>query len=159
VGWIAVVMLACLAAPLEAQQAADSLVIDITGHVTVLRSLAGLPRDTVSSTFHNGASARYTGVRLRTLLEHSGSLVTRLRGPALAQYIVVEAQDGYRVAFGVADLDTSLVAHTLLLADSVDGHALSAEDGRWRLVVAGDHGGARSPRLVSAIRVRDASPR
>jgi DMSO/TMAO reductase YedYZ molybdopterin-dependent catalytic subunit len=153
------VLICCLGlslVPALVAQQSDSLIVDVGGRVTVLRSLAGLPRDTVSFGTHDAAPERYSGVRLRTLLEHAGFLATRLRGPALSQYVVVEARDGYRVVFGVADLDTSLVAHTLLLADSVGGHSLPSNDAPWRLVVAGDRGGARSARQVTAIRVRDA---
>ena len=145
-----------LAGPLHAQQAPDSLIIEIAGRTTVVRSLAGLPRDTATSTF--GASAeRYSGVPLRALLEQAGFPRTRLRGPALARYVIAEAVDGYRVIFGVADLDTTLVAHRILVADSAGGRPLAADQGRWRLVVVGDRGGARSVRLLTALRVRESA--
>ena len=146
------------ASSLTAQQPGDSLVIEVAGKRTVLRSLAGLPRDTVTPTFHNAAPQRFSGVHLRELLARAGFAGERIRGRALASYLVVEARDGYRVSFGVADLDTALVAHRLVLVDSVDGRPLPPNEGPWRLIVAGDAHGARSARMVGAIRVREPTP-
>jgi hypothetical protein len=134
----------------------DSLIIDVLGHITVRQDLRGLSRDSVSVSFHGGTAQRFTGVTLRALLENAGLPAGAARGPALARYVVVEASDGYRVVFGAAELDTSLVAETLLVADSVDGHSLAAGDGHWRLVAGNDRRAARSARLVTAIRVREA---
>jgi len=147
-------LLVSSAAPLHAQQSKDSLVVDVLGHVTVFRGLDSLPRDTATATF-GGATQLYSGVPLRALLERGGFPHTRLRGPALAQYLVVEGADGYRVTFGVAELDTTLVASRILVADSAAGHPIAAEQGRWRLVVAGDRGGARSVRQLTAVWVRE----
>ncbi|MGH7658181.1 MAG: molybdopterin-dependent oxidoreductase, partial [Gemmatimonadales bacterium] len=150
-----IVLLALVGAPLAAQQPADSIVVEVNGEVTVFRSLAGLPRDTVTATFHNAPPRPYSGVNLRVLLERAGLQATRLRGPLLARYVVVEATDGYRVSFGLAALDTGLVSRRLVLVDSLDGQALEPGKGPWRLIVAGDDHGARSVRMVSAIRVRE----
>lgn len=149
-------LLAAAARPLAAQQGPDSLVIDVAGKVTVLRSLAGLPRDTATSTF-GAAPQHYSGVPLRALLEQAGFPRTRLRGPALSQYVVAQAVDGYRVVFGVGDLDTTLVTQRILVADSVEGRLLPPEEGHWRIVVAGDRGGARSVRLLTSLRVRESA--
>ena len=143
------------AAPLIAQQSPDSLIIEVAGRRTVLRSLAGLPRDTVTATFHSAEPRSYSGVALRALLEHAGLATERLRGRALAQYMVVEARDGYRVSFGIADLDSGLVAHRLVLVDTLGGQPLAPDEGPWRLIVAGDAHGARSVRMVSGIKVRE----
>jgi DMSO/TMAO reductase YedYZ molybdopterin-dependent catalytic subunit len=143
------------AAPLVAQQPGDSLLVEVVGQRVVLRSLAGLARDTVTATFHNAPARPYSGVHLRQILERAGFPPGRIRGRALAGYIAVEARDGYRVSFGVADLDTGLVAHRVVLADSVGGQPLPPDEGPWRLIVAGDAHGARSARMVSAIRLRE----
>jgi len=141
-----------------AQQSGDSLLVDVGGRITVLHSLAGLPRDTLSMAIHDGPARRYSGVHLLALLQHAGFAGARLRGAALAQYFAVEASDGYRVSFGVGELDTALVDHALLLADSVDGGPLPANEGPWRLIVGGDRHSARSVRMVTAILVRDVAP-
>ena len=128
--------------------------IEVGGRQSVLRDLAGLTRDTVTPSFHGASPAPYSGASLREVLERAGLPTGRLRGPALAQYILVEAVDGYRVAFGAGDLDPALVTHRVMLVDRLDGKALPANEGPWRLIVAGDGHGARSVRMVSAIRVR-----
>jgi DMSO/TMAO reductase YedYZ molybdopterin-dependent catalytic subunit len=147
-----------LPASLVAQQPRDSLIVDVDGAITVFHTLSDMMHDTVTATFHEGRAQRYSGVPLRTVLARAGADVAHLRGAALAQYVIVEAKDGYRVTFGVAALDTSLVGERVLLADGVDGGPLAEAEGRWRLVVVGDHGAARSARLVAAIRLRRVQP-
>src|SRR5262245_40478992 len=149
-------MVLIVAARSLAAQQQDSLVLDVLGQVTVRHDLVGLPRDTVSVSFHGGPAELFAGVPLRTLLERAGLPPGGAHGPALAQYVVVECRDGYRVVFGLADLDASIAAQRLLLADSTQGHALSGNDGRWRLIVGGDLRAARSARQVTTIRVREA---
>jgi DMSO/TMAO reductase YedYZ molybdopterin-dependent catalytic subunit len=151
--WLVLSLVAC--APVAAQQSSDSLVIEIGGRSQVLRDLSGLPRDTVTATFHSASARPYSGVSLRRLLERAGLPAGRLRGPVLAQYMVVEARDGYRVSFGVSDLDSALVSRRIFLVDTLDGQPLPENEGPWRLVVAGDAHGARSVRMVTAIRIRE----
>ena len=79
-----------------------------------------------------------------------------LRGAALASYIVVEAADGYRVVLSLAEVDPALSPTAVLLADTVDGHPIGADDGPFRLVVEGDARPARSARQVTTITVRSA---
>jgi hypothetical protein len=148
----AALLLLCAPA-LAAQQPNDSLVIDLAGRPRVLHAaeLHALPRGTVAATFGRTPQT-YRGVPLVAVLFAAG-LDTALHGPALAQILLVEAADGYRMAFGLADLDSAVTGRTLLLADSVDGHGLAAQDGPWRLVVAGDRHARRSVRQVTVVRV------
>jgi hypothetical protein len=150
-----VALVVILASPAAAQQPADSLLIDVPGRQLILHNLDGMPRERVTVSFHDSPPLVYSGVSVRNLLAHAGLPVERLRGRTLAQYMIVEAKDGYRVSFGVADLDSALVSRRLVLVDSVAGEALSPEEGPWRLIVAGDGAGAGSVRMVTAIRVRD----
>jgi hypothetical protein len=66
---------------------------------------------------------------------------------------VVRAADGYAVVFGLAELDPGTRADRIILADTVDGAPLAAEDGPFRLVAGGDVRPARSVRQVSALQV------
>lgn len=141
-------------APLSAQAPPDSLIVDLAGKQVVFHTFEGLPRQTVTVSFHDSAPQSYSGVDLRLLLERAGFAAGRLRGSALAQYIVVEARDGYRVTFGIADLDSALVSRHLVLVDRLAGQPLPPTEGPWRLIVSGDPFGARSARMVSTIRVR-----
>jgi hypothetical protein len=148
-------LLFLLCAPaLAAQQPPDSLVVDLAGRVRVFRAaeLRALPRGTVAASFGR-APQTYRGVPLVGVLLAAGLDTSQLHGPALAQTLLVEAADGYRMAFGLADVDSVVTGRVVLLADSVDGHTLTAQDGPWRLVVAGDRHARRSVRRVTVVRL------
>jgi hypothetical protein len=136
----------------------DSLLVEIGGRVTVLRSpdLRQLPRDSVQWSDH-GAVHTYSGVRLIVLLRHVGMPVDTLRRAELTKRLVVEAADGYRVVFTLAEVAPGLGSREVLVADREDGEPLSAFAGPLRLVVPADGSGARSVRQVIALRVRDES--
>ncbi len=80
-----------------------------------------------------------------------------LRVADLARHMVVEARDGYRVAFGLADFAPDLGGSEALLAVRVDGSPLSDEDGPVRLVVSGDGRAARWVRQVVRVSVLPAA--
>src|SRR5262249_34494308 len=96
----------------------------------------------------------YTGPALDAVLGLAGGQTEHLRGKALAQYLVVEARDGYRVAFGVAELGRDFTARRIILAHSLARQALTAQEGPWRLAVEGELRPARWVRQVSALRLR-----
>ena len=66
-----------------------------------------------------------------------------LRGKDVGAVVLVEAADGYRAAFALAELDPSIGGKQVLLADTMDGKPLPAETGTWRLVVPTDNRPAR----------------
>jgi hypothetical protein len=66
---------------------------------------------------------------------------------------VAEASDGYRVVFALAELDPDFGNAQVLVAENVDGHPLSANDGPLRLVVPGDKRQARWIRLLTTLTV------
>jgi hypothetical protein len=76
-----------------------------------------------------------------------------LRGTALLMAVVVEARDGYRVAFTLGELDPLLGKAEVVLADRCNGVTLGAEDGPFRLAVEGDTRGARSVRQVVTLQL------
>jgi hypothetical protein len=76
----------------------------------------------------------------------------------MARRVVVEAADGYRVVFALAELDPSIGARHVLVVDREDGNPLSASDGPYRLVVEGEVRPARWSRQVVAFHVRSESP-
>jgi hypothetical protein len=77
-----------------------------------------------------------------------------LRGPALANYLLVEAADGYRVVFALPDLDFAFSDRVFLLADRHDGKPMNEKEGRLRIVVPDEKRHARWVRQVVAISVR-----
>jgi len=115
--------------------------------------IATLPRQATQIDVH-GHSLHCDGVSLIALLRASGTVpATPLRGADLAKVVRIRASDGYRVTFSLGELDESLGAHQVLLADRCEGAALSAEDGPWRLLVPADGRPARSARQVEWIGV------
>ena len=80
-----------------------------------------------------------------------------LRGKALAIYLVIEADDGYRVLFTLPELDSLFTDKIVLLADQRDGKLLSEKEGPLRIVVPDEKRQARWIRQVKSIIARDAS--
>jgi hypothetical protein len=119
--------------------------------------LAGLPHDQVVLPSEHGPARTYAGVPLTLLLQSVGAPAGKmLRGPAMADVVVVAASDGYRVALALAETDPGVRAQKILLADTADGAPLGADDGPFRLVVGGDLRAARSARMVTSITVETA---
>lgn len=129
-----------------------------TVHVAVTAAtLQGLPHSSITATDEHGHTARYGGVALRDVLTQDGvPSGDAVRGKALTRYVIVDAADGYRVVFSLAELDTAFTDRVVLIADSRDGVAFSAHEGPFRLVVPGEKREARWVRQVTAIDVEDA---
>jgi hypothetical protein len=94
-------------------------------------------------------------VAVATVLQEAGvTLGKELRGRRLADCLLVEAADGYRVAFSLAEIDPTMSDGVVLLADSKDGKPLDAKEGRYRLVVPRDKRYARWVRQVVRLSVQ-----
>jgi DMSO/TMAO reductase YedYZ molybdopterin-dependent catalytic subunit len=78
-----------------------------------------------------------------------------LRGPGLALHVRVEASDGYRASFSLAELDAGFGSTDVLVAFERDGEPLGAEIGPFRLVVPTDKRGGRWVRQVVSIKLLD----
>jgi hypothetical protein len=115
--------------------------------------IAGLPTHDVTLT-HHGETQTCSGPLLADVMARLGAPSgTALRGPALLMAVVVEARDGYRVAFTLGELDPLLGKAEVVLADRCNGVMLDAEDGPFRLAVEGDTRGARSVRQVVTLQL------
>jgi DMSO/TMAO reductase YedYZ molybdopterin-dependent catalytic subunit len=133
----------------------DSLRIQIDGRDTVLvaSDLARLPRADLTIPGHEATDRHFTGIPLRAVLERAGLDTAEVHGPDLARALLIEARDGYRVAFGLADLDSAITGRALLLAFAENGEPLGERQGPWQLVVPGDLHARRSVRQVTIIRI------
>lgn len=112
-----------------------------------------LPRVKISVDQH-GAIHAYEGALLGEVLAKVG--VPRgkaIHGPEMADVVIIEARDGYKVALDLAGTDASTRSDRVILADSMDGSPLEAEKGPFQLVVEGDLRPARAVRMVSAIKI------
>lgn len=103
---------------------------------------------------HNKKSETYEGVLLEDLLRKAGvAHGENLRGAAMATYVLAEAADGYRVAFSLAELDSGIVDSEVMVADTMDGAALGAKEGPFRLVAPREKRPARWVRMLKSITV------
>ena len=132
--------------------------VQITGAVKqpltlTAEDLAKMPRASVKTT-SGGMETVYEGVWLHEILKRAGvAQGSELRGKALTNYVLAEAQDGYQVVFSLAELDPAFIDNEILLADTANGKALFGAQGRFRLVVPKDKPGARSIRMLTKLEV------
>lgn len=143
-----------------AQAAPHPLALTISGDVAKplslsLADITALPHKTVKVTNpHDHKDEVYEGVPLADLLKLAGTLHgDQLRGAAMATYVVIEAADGYRVVFSLAELDPGVQDSNVLVADKLDGHTLDDKVGPLRIVAPLDKRPARWIRMVQTIRV------
>jgi Oxidoreductase molybdopterin binding domain len=144
--------------PPKAAQGKSEPILEIAGEVKspycTLPGMHGLPRRTVQAKGHDGVESRYEGVPLIELLAMAGVPTgSELRGKALALFVVVEASDGYRAVFALAELDSGFTDRVILVADRRDDKPLSAQSGPFQLVVPGEKKHARWVRQVIRIKV------
>ncbi len=157
----AVLLILAAAMAANGQQSAPvqqlTLVVKIISGQTLTlgaQDFAKLPQVKVSAKDHDGKNREYAGVGLRDILTQAGVATGNdVRGKELADYVVVEAADGYRVVFSLAELDPDFGNTQVLVAESVDGQPLAAKEGPLRLVVPGDKRQARWVRMVTRISV------
>lgn len=127
--------------------------------VLTVVDLKKMPRKTFSVVNpHDKKKETYEGVLLEELLRRAGvPQGEQLRGPALATYVVAEAEDGYRVVFSLAELDSGILESDVLVADTMDGAPLGGKQGPFRLVAPHEKRPARWVRMLKSITVVRAS--
>jgi hypothetical protein len=117
--------------------------------------LKKLPRKTLSVVNpHNNKTETYEGVLLEELLHRAGvPQGEQLRGPAMVTYVIAAAEDGYRVVFSLAELDSGILESDVLVADTLDGAPLAAKEGPFRLVAPHEKRPARWVRMLKSLTV------
>lgn len=139
----------CALAPVAHAQARREVPLDAP-------TLSALPREQAAGTVH-GERLACEGVTLLALLRATGAMPSEaLRGQDLSRIVRVEARDGYRAVFGLAELDPTLGARKVLLADRCNGASLGDDAGPLRMVVPDDARPARWVRQVRSISVMPA---
>ena len=76
-----------------------------------------------------------------------------MRGKELASYLLVEAEDGYRVIFAMAELSSDFTDKSIILADLRDGKTLGEPQGNWQIIVPGEKKWGRWIRQVTSLKV------
>lgn len=117
--------------------------------------LKKMPRTTLKVVNpHDKKTEVYGGVALDELLRRAGAPQgEQLRGPLMATYVIAEAGDGYRVVFSLAELDSGIQDAEVLVADTMDGAPLGANQGPFRLVAPHEKRPARWVRMLKSITV------
>lgn len=117
--------------------------------------LKNMPRTTLHVTNpHENKSETYEGVLLEELLRRAGvPQGDQLRGKLMTAYVIAEAEDGYKVVFALAELDSGIMSSEILVADTVDGAPIDAKRGPFRLVAPHDKRPARWVRMLKSITV------
>jgi DMSO/TMAO reductase YedYZ molybdopterin-dependent catalytic subunit len=143
-----------------AQTAPGPAQLRIGGAVTTpltltVADLKGMPRTTTRAVnSHEKKTETYEGVLLEELLRKAGAPHgEQLRGPLMTSYIVAEAEDGYRVVFALAELDSGFVDSQVLVADTMDGAPIGPKLGPFRLVAPHEKRPARWVRMLKSITV------
>lgn len=123
--------------------------------VLTLAELRNMPRKKLTVVNpHDKKTEAYEGVLLEELLRKAGvPQGESLRGPSMATYIMAEAADGYRVVFSLAELDSGILDSEVIVADTMDGAPLGAQQGPFRLVAPHEKRPARWVRMLKAITV------
>jgi hypothetical protein len=130
-------------------------VIDTAGHASTLTvaQVAAMPHVTVSVSDHD-KPAQFEGVSLAALLSQAGiQLGDSLRGSRMTEVLLVEAEDGYKAVFALAEVDPAFATREIILADKRNGKAMDAKEGPFRIVAPGDKRAARWVRQVTALKL------
>jgi DMSO/TMAO reductase YedYZ molybdopterin-dependent catalytic subunit len=157
---IAALALLLLSWPACAQTLAPAAELKIGGAVSsplvvTAADLKKMPRRTLKVVNpHDKKTEVYEGVALEELLRRAGAPQgEQLRGPLMATYVIAEAGDGYRVVFSLAELDSGIQDADVLVADTMDGAPLGANQGPFRLVAPHEKRPARWVRMLKSITV------
>src|ERR1700751_1857345 len=152
---IAFIVLASFAGVTLRARAQSLTVTNTDGHATTISAaqLASAGHVSISVDEH-GSPAKFEGVPLSTVLTMAGvQLGDSLRGPRMADVLVVGASDGYKVAFALAEADPAFATREVILADKRHGNALDPREGPFRIVAQGDKRPARWIRQVTEMKI------
>jgi DMSO/TMAO reductase YedYZ molybdopterin-dependent catalytic subunit len=117
--------------------------------------LAQFPRQSLRATDELGKESLFEGVPVAEILKAAGvKFGKELRGKKLADYVLAETADGYRVVFALPEFDPSFKDTLVLLADSRDGNPLGDSDGQLRLIIPHEKRYARWVRQLVALHVK-----
>jgi len=163
---ISLVLIVARAGEVLAQTAPLTAELRISGAVTTplvltIADLKNMPRRKLSVVNpHDKKTENYEGVLLEELLRKAGvPQGENLRGSSMATYVLAEGADGYRVVFSLAELDSGILDSDVIVADTMDGAPLGANQGPFRLVAPHEKRPARWVRMLKSITVtRVANP-
>ena len=120
-----------------------------------IAEIAKLPHIRLRAKDEKGRESLWEGASLNEVLKAAGvKFGEAIRGAALANYLLVEAADGYRVVFALPELDPAFSDQTFLLAYRRDGRPMDENDGQLRIIIPHEKRHARWVRRVVALSIR-----
>lgn len=121
--------------------------------------LAAMPHKTVAVyNGHTKANEKYSGVPLVDLLAKVGvPFGEKVRGKLFMTAVVAQGTDKYSVLYALAEVDPSIHAGDVIVADSVDGQELG-KDGMFKMVSTEEKRPARWVRNLEEILVTEVKP-
>ena len=144
----------------------SSAVLQVGGNVGTPLSLSAndlkaLPRKTLKVlNQHENKEETYEGVAIQELLRRAGAPQNdKLRGSAMATYVLAEAADGYRVVYSLAELDSDFQDSEVIVADTVNGSPLGEKQGPFKMVAPHDKRPARWIRMLKSLTVVTVTPK
>jgi len=163
--WLAAAVLALSLGQQSNGPAQNAAELRISGDVATpltlsVSDLRNMPRQTVKVVNpHEKKEEIYEGVAIRELLRRAGIPQNdKLRGSAMATYVVAEAADGYRVVYSLAELDSDFQDSEVIVADTLNGSPLGEKQGPFKMVAPHDKRPARWIRMLKSVTVRTAPP-
>lgn len=120
------------------------------------KDLARFARREIKGKAHDEKESVYGGVNLSDVLLAAGAKIGtgELRGKQLSAYLLVEAADGYRATFAIAEIAPEFTDKVVLLADTRDGKPLDEKEGRWQIIVPDEKKHGRWVRQVVALKIK-----
>ncbi len=116
--------------------------------------LKGFPREKVKAKDKDGVEAEFSGIPLHALLAKAGAASgEQLKGPAISQYVLITAADGYTAVLSLPEIDPLFTDNQVLVADMKDGKPLENAFGSLRLILPKDKRHARWVRQVVKVEV------
>jgi DMSO/TMAO reductase YedYZ molybdopterin-dependent catalytic subunit len=159
VAWLLVICGSALVSAQATPQDTSASTLSVAGDVRTPLSitpteLKAMPRTSVEVKDENGRTVKYEGVLVGELLKRAGAtLGSDLRGNAMSTYVLASASDGYQVLFSLAELDSAFTSSEIIVADTVDGKPLLANQGPFRIVSPKDAHPARAIRMLQRLDV------
>jgi hypothetical protein len=141
-----------LAVPALLAQSLQVTRADGTNTTVTAAQIAALPHVSINVKDHD-TPAQYDGVALAEVLKLAGVELGKMKGLQMAQALLIEAADGYKVVFALAEVDPDFATREILLADKRDGKALDEKHAPFQVVAPGDKRPARWIRQVTTIKV------
>ena len=151
---------------IEAARSAETpALLRVVGNVTTplalsANELKSLPRKTLKvSNPHDKQEETYEGVAVQELLRRAGVPQNdKLRGSAMATYVLAEAADGYSVLYSLAELDSDFQNSDVIVADTMNGAPLGGKQGPFKMVAPHDKRPARWIRMLKSLTVVNVAP-